>query len=117
MNQRVSWAIAALLILLCVAGLIFEASGPTRPGTWALVIAYSLLCVFAAIGLVRRINAARHLASILLLLTALPGMFDWVLLVVAAYSTTPIDYALVFKAFVHGAVLGCVVASIWWLTS
>ena len=116
MSRVALWLVALLLVGLSAAALIEEVL-VGDPGQALFVPAlFSALSLFTAVGLVRRVQIARPVASVLYLLTALGAAFQLVVAGAIVFQSEPFNWGLFVRFAMSAALLVFVVLSLWWLT-
>ena len=116
MSRVALWLVALLLVGLSGASLVEEVSvGDAGHGLFVPGL-FCVLSLLTAVGLVRRVQIARPVASVLYLLMALAGAFEFVVAGTIAVQMEPFNWSLFVRFAFSAVLLVFVVLSLWWLT-
>ncbi|AVP96824.1 hypothetical protein C7S18_06235 [Ahniella affigens] len=116
MSRVALWLVALLLVGLSAAALVEEVL-VGDPGQGLLVPGlFSVLSLLTAVGLVRRVQIARPVASVLYLLVALGAGFQFVVAGAIVFQADPFNWGFFGRFFLSAVLLLLVVASLRWLT-
>ena len=116
MSRVALWLVALLLVGLSGASLVEEVL-VGDPGQGLFVPSmFCALSLLTAVGLVRRVQIARPVASVLYMLTALAAAFEVVVAGTIAVQTEPFNWGLSVRFALSAVLLVLVVVSWWWLT-